>query len=45
MGLALGNRTMSRPKVGVPGDPDAFIVLREGREATEAFLLGGVPAE
>lgn len=41
LGPALGNRTMSRPKVGVPRSPDAFVVLREGREATEAFRLGG----
>lgn len=44
LGPALGDRTMSRPKVGVPRDPDVFIVLREGREATEASDLG-VPAE
>lgn len=40
LGPALGNRVMSRPKVGVQPDPDGFIVWR-GREAAERFRVGG----
>lgn len=46
LGPALVNRTMSRPKVGVPRNPDAFLVLREGgRPRRHSDLEGGVSAK
>lgn len=40
--VALVNRTMSRPKVGVPPTPDAFLVLREGGRPRRHSDLGGL---